>query len=440
MAVETEFKTFLCPTSTGNQTHTFISITTRPVAVLVFAANTVAANLDTNEANLDYTVGIGTKNSSGSGGSEKQYAIGQFSEDNVGTSICVNRHTDEEIFTLVDNAGAVIAEGHLVSTAAGSGAGKSSIVINWTTAPGTAIQFHVWAIAGADMVDAVVGSFDADTATGNRDITNIGLSDGGAPDCVIFLTSQSGSSDNDPPNTNADSNTGITIGVMLDNNGAASFSRASEDNVGTSNTLSAAVGAFSVMSIKSGTPALTYSHDYVAMLPDGFRINTVDEAAVAFRIFYLAIRGGKWNRTAAVAPTSTGTQDHDNDDDFTPRGYLALAENSAGTRTCIGIGASSNNSGIVEGAISFADADNQATTNNAHRMTIDSVALVLNGAGALHWEANTSTYNTSGSPGGITLDFTTVQGSGGDAVNLIQVGDGVGAPPTGRRRQNIAVF
>lgn len=436
MAVETEHAHFLTPGATGDATHTFANMTNKPVALIFYTTGTTNANLDTAEAELITGIGIGTQNSTGA--NDDQYAIGQFSQDNVGTSSCFNRHSNVEVITIIDSAGALVAEGNLKSTAAGS---PSSFVITWMTVPGTAIEFHVWAVAGTDMVDAVVGTFNADTATGNRDITNIGLSDGGAPDMVFFLTSQSGSTSNAPPFT-ANANAGLTIGGMMDNNGAFGFSYVAEDNVATSNTQTLASAAYRVLSVKGGVTAGTYSHQYVGMLPDGFRINTVDAAAIAFPIFYLAIRGGNWNRVGLVAP-NTGTVpfnlSYDNDDDFTPRGFLALAENTA--RDSLGIGGSSSAGGIVDGATGVADLDGQGTTITAHRMTVDSCVLVIDAGGTVQWEANTASYDAGGGgSGGVTLTWTTRQGSGGDAVNLIMVGDGGSAPPTARRRQNVAVI
>ena len=437
MAVETEHKTFTSPTSTGEQTYTFRDITNQPIALFFHTTQTIAADIDTAENDLIMCIGFGTKNSTAGGSppgtAAGQYATCSFAEGNVDVTSCNFRVTDEAVITIIDTSGNLIAQATLKSTAAGS---PSSFVLNWTTAPGTAFEFHVWAVAGADIVDAVVGHFFADTAEGNRDITNIGLSDGGVPDAVFLLTGASDASSPPPPGTVTTVASQFTIGVMLENQGAAGASYFSVDDVDTSDSASLSTSTFSVLSTKSGSPAVSYKHEYVSMLTDGFRIKTTNASSAGFRVYYMAIRGGKWNRTGHLAPTSTGPQDYDTDDDFTPRGFFAWTELTA--RSAIGIGTSSNNGGVVEGASAMGDRDGLDISSTGRRMTIDSVALVISRFN-LQWEAVTSSYKTS-SPRGITLNWTTVQGSGGDAVSLIMVGDGKSAPTPGRRRHGVFSF
>lgn len=185
------------------------------------------------------------------------------------------------------------------------------------------------AIGGAEITDIALGLTNVPTAnvTGNWDTTGLSFQ----PD-FLLLASNHLTSD---PNTTSASRGFLSLGAATPSGqGAIAMGEGPESNA-TSLSKSYARGD-EVLVFLSDTPsAVNFQAAFSSFLSNGFRLNITNGANSAYRVLYVAVKGGLWKVDNLLTQTDTVTTIVETGFGFTPAGTMLfshnLAQSTAGT-------------------------------------------------------------------------------------------------------------
>lgn len=385
MAFDVATGTVDVPASTGTQAITGLGF--QPKAILFFGVNKSA---DGAAASFEYTLGIST------GAANNDRSLGGFSEDALTTSDAgsqiENRTTStvEACIYLRDVGTTELLRAHIDSFDA------DGFTLDWLTVT-SGIDVHFIALGGADLTDVFSGKLNASTSTGNVGYTGVGFQ----PDCVIFLDS----------GLAADNGTGShvvhSLGVALSSTARWAVGGTSRSAVATSNTsrIQTTGKCISATDLFSG---VEHEADLVSMDADGFTLNWTNAAAGAYRVPYLALKGGQYAVGSDTQNTSTGTK-ATTGVGFTPAGLMLASFNAAAAagrqdhhRKSIGVAASTTS----RRCIFLGDQNGVGTTNASQDSDTAAVIKMMTESGAtptLDAEADLSSLDADG----FTLNWTT---------------------------------
>ena len=340
-----------------------------------------------------------------------------------------------------------------VDTSAGSGATTGTVIkitdrISLTsfTADTVTLSVDIWdgtdytieylVLGGSTLTNVKVGSFNAPTSSGNFDVTGVGFDNA---DAVMMFTSQNDNWADAPPSihANTDREAAFSFGFFdVDNGSQCAESRLyADDNVSTMDSFST-IGlntrCWAHYSQKSGAWAVRGQFTFVSVVADGFTLNQqtgVSIPAVAYRINYVALKGGNYESVQKTAPTSAGTQDIVNTGAFIPSGTIFPFSRSSAGPAAMSMGWASNKDGTKantkEGVAFVSDADVGATSDTKRLTKTDKCLLHDSSAStSAENEADLHTWNSDG----VTVDFTTA--SQAYVYHAIMFGDGTVTPAT----------
>ncbi len=276
----------------------------KPKALIVFTTRQASEGFDDTH---NFAIGF-------SSGPTESRSIGIQSNDNTNPSV-TGRAYGTKLLRILSSGGnppTVAAESSLTSF------DTDGFTVNWSPNDSTASIIHYIALGGADLTNAKVGSFLANTVTGTQTVSGVGFQ----PDLIMFLAADSGAE------TNAQAHANISMGFMTAAGGQNTWSLTSVNNVSP-------VSAWKLQKITRGLSILNANAasidaeaSFSSVNSDGFTINWVDAPSTARNIFYLALAGGKYkvasfNKSTGTAPviqsiTGVGLQ---------PRGLLFSSDN-----------------------------------------------------------------------------------------------------------------
>lgn len=170
----------------------------------------------------------------------------------------------------------------------------SGFTLNFTARAANEITSYL-ALGGDLITDAVAGTLQLNTVTGNQSVTTLSFQ----PDIVFFFTSLISSGTGTANNQSA-----YCIGAATSSSDRwyATFSAqnaqaAANTHRGFSNTKCLAVQNVT-------TNSLSAEADFVSMDSNGFTIN-ITTSATSYQVGYLAIRGGNWKAGTFQQPNNT---------------------------------------------------------------------------------------------------------------------------------------
>ncbi len=219
---------------------------------------------------------------------------------------------------------------------------SDGFTINWVTNEARADIIHYIALGGDDVANTAVGTFSLTATTGNQAVTGVGFQ----PDFVMFLWTF----------TEADATAtihghiGIGFADSSTNQGSilikARDGRAANDGYDRWQRTNRVI-----LSEVAGTAAPTIDSEtsFVSMDSGGFTVNKINAPAVAFNVFYLALKGGKYAIGNFSQATVAGNQQVANVG-FQPVGLFLTSFGEAASTgilsgTNISIGAAHNTTG-----------------------------------------------------------------------------------------------
>jgi hypothetical protein len=311
------------------------------------------------------------------------------SEDAGANSDADGRHA-ALVLSILDFAQTVLAECELTSFDA------DGFTVNWTTNNASAYIIHYLAIGGADLSNVDANFFVANTSTGEQSITGVGFQ----PDALIFIST---SSNADPPATAALGHICVGYATSSAERGVVVGKSRNGFSVADTERYQQTDECIAIVKFDGGARA---EADFVSMDADGFTINR-GVADVAWRIGFLALKGGQYFVGSETQKTSTGAK-ATTGVGFEPTGLLiagfnAVANASVATHNRISLGAAS--AAGIEGCTWIGDTD-AAADMSTDMSTIATKVLMhidTDGPSAVDAEADLDSFDADG----FTLGWTT---------------------------------
>lgn len=293
----------------------------------------------------------------------------------------------------------------------------SGFTFNWGAMTTTSPKVNYLAIGGADITNAIAGTFASNTSTGNQSVTGLGFQ----PDIVfLFATLQT-------VGGVANNNSQYGFGVMTASAQWACTVKG-QNSQATMNNSRAFSNARCLILPNTTTNTLFQEMSFVSMDSGGFTVNIDTAGGSAILIGYLAIKGGQWKVGTETQKTSTGTKSTTGVG-FTPKGLILASvcdTQTSGTadssRLCVGFSTgASNNVSLWTG-----DTDNVADAI-ADTIMSDSKCIVMatEGTPTTNAEANIDSLDGDG----FTLNWTTADATA-RVFGYVAFGDNAGAPTT----------
>lgn len=299
-------KGVLTASTTNGQTNTVNLPAGFDLKALVFWAVNATA-----EGVVDGTIRLGTGFATNNGGTIQQGYLLHYDLDGNGTSdIARGINTTAALKGLTASTPVVDYEMDVTTFSA------TQFVTTWTDAPTSAIKVHYMALGGSDITAARVGSFATTAAAATQNVTV--ASGFGQPDLMLFLTNVQTSL------TDAGGTAAFGVGAAKSATERRHASYYAADNAGNMDirswqgnraimtyTAAGAVDSEADLSAKASWPT------------DGFQLSYADQAASAFQVVYLALKG-TFSATigSQTAPTAAAPQTQNLTSGGTPKGAL----------------------------------------------------------------------------------------------------------------------
>ena len=337
MALSAKASNFALNTSTGNQAVTGVGF--QPEAVLFFGSMNTADGVV-----VDFNLVIGAATSSTARGhvsiNEEDAQGTSDSSRTIFTNSCLRMLSPGSASTYL-----VIAD--FVSM------DSDGFTINISTAPGSAYRIGYLALAGSDLTNVTVGSFNAPASTGNNATTGVGFQ----PDALLLFA-------NGEALETATNSIAFGFGFAVSTSERAWTSLATPRSKVTSETFrqQGTDGCIAYMDHNGGS--LDVHADFVSFDADGFTLN-FDITTSGGGIIYVAFKGGQYAAGSLTTQTSTGNFSETGVGFQGSAGIFASFCNAAsgsevaGLETSFGIATSSTERFVVGGV----SEDAQATTD-----------------------------------------------------------------------------
>lgn len=303
MAVSTKAGTFTVLATDTVGTTQQITVGFAPKLMLFWSLGQASATTAINKQTTQYGFGAAASSS-------LQYAIGSISTDTAAAINGGRVARNNSCFVTALNTGT--ADGQLNISATDS----TSFTVNVSNQFATSIRVSYLAIGGDDITNVAMGTLAAATATGTQNVTGLGFQ----PDLLMTL---------DISSTTAPNYATTNRGYMAI--GAAS---------GPSNQAILAVGEGPEANVTSQSTCYAYSGEVIAplfdtptsianraalsqFLSDGFQLNWL-EAAYAYQVIYIAVKGGSWAVGTTQTQTDTTTDSVVSGLSFAPKAAMLL--------------------------------------------------------------------------------------------------------------------
>jgi len=272
--------------------------------------------------------------------------------------------------------------------------------LNWTTNDANAYIIHYIALGG-DVTNAQASTFNLSTAAGNQAVAGVGFQ----PDFVIFWWSFTEAVD-----TNAAGGE-LGLGFAKSVTARGALVNASRDNI--ANNLQKRWqqrnnAAILVLNPGTSPPASYAVADFVSLDANGFTVNKTTAPAAATPIFYLALKGGRYNvgsfnqRNGAGAQAIVGVG-------FEPQEIMLASFNLVALGApytpvgggAISIGAAQSTM-ATRGGIWYQDRDIDRSVADMYTSTANALTLAFV-PNTVNAQANFTSFDTDG----FTLNWTT---------------------------------
>ncbi len=271
------------------------------------------------------------------------------------------------------------------------------------------------ALGGTDLTNVKIGTFQADNATGDQDITDVGFQ----PDCIIII----GTNEDDAIDT-PENHFQFNIGwATAESAERGVWSQSGRNNVVTTVENKAQV-TNAIINALTRDGAITGVAELTSFLSNGFRLNWSN--AIDEFYFYIALKGGQYLAGDMTTQTSTG--------EFSETGVgfegsaamfmswdnPASASVIANTELSLGIATSS-----TEQFVRGHQTEDALGTSSTDQWSDD--ALVYQNydqAQTLEGSADFVSFNSDG----ITLDQIDADPTAGNELLYLIMGDSAGAP------------
>ena len=263
---------------------------------------------------------------------------------------------------IIDGDGGIDLRGDLKSLDA------DGFTITWTTrATSNAYIIHYIALGGDDLASTKSGEITLGTSDGDQAFTGVGFQ----PDFVMLMTIGRTTANQDSTQAL------LALGAASGASNRFSVSRVAEDNRPTTDTWGRQT-ASQILYLQTIGGAEDGVADFKSFDADGFTINVAvgDEFNAAYKVFYLALKGGQYDvdvfaKGTGGAPVDQGVTGVG----FTPVGLMLFSEGDPNldaniTELELDIGGGDDNN---EGATWVGDQDAQGTTNTASRTSTDKI-------------------------------------------------------------------
>ncbi len=409
MALSAKTGNFALNTSTGNQAVTGVGFL--PKIVLFFASENTA---DGVIADQNVCIGAGI--------SSTERAMATVNdEDNVTTTDSSRVVSNVECLHLQSpgSTGTIRVIADLVSLDA------DGFTIDITTAPGSAHRVGYLALAGDDLTNVAIGTFNPSGSTGNQAVTGIGFQ----PDAMLLL--------HNGTNVAAGAVTEHTLGFgwAVSTSERGWIGTASDNGAGTSDTFRRQQTDTCIGDLNFSGGTLSGLADFVSFDADGFTVNWSTAGASGDDYIYIAFKGGQYAAGSLTTQTSTGNFSETGVGFLPSAGIFASfcnaasASTVAGLEMSVGIATSSAERFVVGGV-----AEDAQGTTDADQFQDD--ALVYQNydfAQALEGSIDLVSFDADG----FTLDQVDADPSGNEMIYFV-IGAAAGGVPVLRRRREMA--
>ena len=324
--------------------------------------------------------------------STNERAVSIAEDDNANTSNAGRRKSDTNMIVTLDDGDPTLgAQAELTSFNA------DGFTINWTTNNNRALYIYYIAIGGTDITNALAGAFPSNTGVGNQLVTGLGFQ----PDFVMFLSGFTGANDTDL------SDSQLSLGYAESSAAMGAIVTGSTDNRnGNDRKRSQQRTSACILLLRSNVTQQDAIADFVSMDADGFRINWSNAPAAATPIFYLALKGGRYNVGSFDQATVLGNQSVTGVG-FQPSGLMMAIFNKiaqagiiADNEMSIGAAQSSTARGSIWG-----EAQNGVDPSQANNYTNNAVAMTMaTGPATINAQTDFVSFDSNG----FTLNWTTV--------------------------------
>lgn len=179
------------------------------------------------------------------------------------------------------------------------------------------IRVSYMAVGGSDITNVDIGDITAATSTGNQSVTGIGFQ----PDFLLNF----GTASTTAPNNTSASRDFLSVGAAVSATDQAIISMG-EGPEGNATSLAKSYLYYGEVSAPLfDTPtSIANRATFVSFDSDGWTVNWL-EAAYAYRLFYVAIKGGLWTVGNLTTQTDTSTSIVKSGFGFTPAGVMLLS-------------------------------------------------------------------------------------------------------------------
>lgn len=243
-------------------------------------------------------------------------SVGSLSTDNSGTISEARIWRNDAVICSINALG---TSSNLLLDVSATSSTSFTVIVDDQSSDNHRISYM--AIGGSDITNIDIGDYAAPTSTGNSDVTSLSFQ----PDFLLLF----GNSATSAPNNNSGSDGAINIGAATSSTkrGVIAFGNGPESNADSQSRSYLYTGE--VWACMPSTPTtLTSRADFVSFLSNGFRLNWL-EAATAFRVFYVAIKGGSWTVGDLLTQTDTSTAITESGFGFQPAGTMLFSHNMA---------------------------------------------------------------------------------------------------------------
>jgi len=350
-------------------------------------------------------------------GSGDQRVVYAYAEDANTPTLGIALEEDTPFYRIYNFSGAPNLEESAPLTSFDSGGG-GGFTLNHQTLTTGARPFSTLALGGADLTNVKTGKFTLNQSTGAQSVTGVEFQ----PDCVIFFASAAAAADTlGATQSNSTAMMGWATGSSAQGVAATRVKDSANPSVSRRMQLTNRCIKFLTDAGGQGEAHLTQ------FTSDGFDLN-VDEAAVgAYRVYYIALKGGSYAAGAFNGRTTNGSQTVSGFGSFTPKVVLFLSANQATSsannahaRRSLGVDANGTRWGGW-----FGDQDAVNPSNNSHRtVTTKSITMATEGNPTVNAEASITGFGS----GSFDLDWTTTNGVANE-VMFLAIGDAAAGPP-----------
>ncbi len=293
MALNVKAGTLAPPASNGGTTTISLGAGFDPKALIVFAGNRLSAGVDATGTMV--SLGFATKD----GGAIQQGYVENYDQDNSGTAVLVHGINTTRCVMNASAGATVIAEAHVA--AAGDWT-DSQIVLTWPTTSTTMTAATYLVLGGSDITAARCGEFPMTTAAATQDV--VVATGWGRPDLLMFQPSNLTALGN-VANSHMQHGLGI---AKSDTDRVCSLFHGIHAH--TSNVKYSYQKARALLSFVAPGSTVDAEADLSGRLSwptDGFQLAYADQAASAFRVLYLALKGSFTSTIVNPSTLTTGT-------------------------------------------------------------------------------------------------------------------------------------